>query len=124
MSWPPWDEFLTSPGAGGLGALVAAIIIGWVTLRSSIHRRLDAAETAAQKDAQAAQIRSHQEQERWWGRFTWLVELPATSLPFEGRLAMIAELKAQADLMEASDLVAIVDAYIRHLDTAARNEGQ
>lgn len=59
-----WYDFLTGPALGGIGALLAAIVIGGVTLLVSKHRRVDAA-----NDRAAEHLRTRREE--WFRRLQW-----------------------------------------------------
>jgi hypothetical protein len=102
VSW--FSDFIVTPGAGGLGAVVAALIVGSSAVVVSRHRHQEAGDALAntvQKEAL----------ERWWDRFVWLVGVGAESLPIEGRVAFLAALLQDAKDLAASELVTAAQGY-------------
>lgn len=59
-----WYDFFTGPALGGLGALMAALLLAVVTLRTSRDRRNDAT-----KDRDAERERTRREE--WFRRLQW-----------------------------------------------------
>ena len=82
------DQFLLSPGAGGAGALLAALVIGASAVWVSRHRR-----TEANKALEATN--RHAALDRWWSQYTWLVSVDADLIPIEGRAALLQQVLAR-----------------------------
>lgn len=99
-----WDQFVLSPGAGGAGALLAALVVGGSALWVSQHRRTEASNALAATVRQSAL-------DRWWTQYTWLVDVDADVIPIEGRTALLLQLRRDAQEIAAPELVAAADAY-------------
>ncbi|MTD16400.1 hypothetical protein GIS00_20905 [Nakamurella sp. YIM 132087] len=112
MPLPPLDDFLTSAGAGGLGAVIAGV--GVVTATMIGNR--------ARKSEGLAEVR-HNALERWWSRFTWVVEAKQDDLPLHLRTTIVGQLllQAQTELM-SSELEAAALAYSSHLRSTLRSQ--
>ncbi len=119
MSW--FSDFVVTPGAGGLGAVVAAVIVGASAVIVSRHRHREAT-------AELANTKWQQALERWWNRYVWLVSIGPESLPIEGRLEFLAKLRADARALAAAELVTAAEGYgvilDRLLAAARESEGQ
>ena len=99
-----WEQFILSPGAGGAGALLAALVIGGSAVAVSLHRRTEASNALAETKRQAAL-------ERWWTQYTWLVSVTADAMPIEGRAAFLLQLRSDAVNLNADELIAAADGY-------------
>ena len=104
-------DFITSPGAAGVGALLAAIVAGGAGLLVSRHRRQEANKELAADEAKLRADQLAGRLERWWDRFTWLVSVDATTLPIERRTKIVAQLLAAARDLDDQDLVNAVEQY-------------
>lgn len=124
MQWPAWDVFITSPGAGGMGALVAALVVGGSALWVSRHRqraeRLTIVEMRARRRADMRAVsrsqtatERHNAQERWWERFVWLVN--ATNLTVDARIGLLERMSDEALELGASGLVRVAKAWTEDL---------
>jgi hypothetical protein len=102
VSW--FSDFIVTPGAGGVGAVIAASFIGGSALLVSRHRRRDADNDRRSSDRKVAV-------EQWWTRYTWLVSANSQDLPITGRAEMVAHLIQTAKDLNAPELVTAGEVY-------------
>lgn len=115
---PSFWEFVTSPGAGGLAALLAATLGLTGVLLVSRHRRRDAA------DDRVAEARTEAIAE-WWRRFEWLTGPVGQLLPPLSRSTVATEMRGQARRLDDPVLLTAIEVYRGELtreiaDTLAR----
>lgn len=101
---PSFWEFVTSPGAGGLAALLAATLGLIGVLLVSRHRRRDAA------DDRVSEARTEAIAE-WWRRFEWLTGPVAQLLPPLSRSNVAAEMRKEAIRLDDPVLMAAAEVY-------------
>lgn len=115
------SQFVVSPGAGGLGAVIAALAVGGSALLVSRHRRREA-------DREHTLEARKNALDHWWTRYVWLISTEGEHLPIEGRIQIVGHLTAEARLMNAEDLITSAEVYARVLERwlveARRNAGQ
>ncbi len=99
-----FGEFLQSPGFGGIGAILAAILVAVSALMVSQQRRAEA-------DRVAADLARENSLERWWTQYSWLVSTEADRLPFEGRVEILVRLLRTAERLDAAELIGAARVY-------------
>lgn len=110
---PSWWEFITSPGAGGVAALVAAIIAFTGIL---IKNAADKAEGARDRAQDASLAKDAEDARRWWelAGWTWTNRI---DLGTTGVLEMLSVLEEQAHTAEQRTILA-------GIVTGLRDEGK
>lgn len=90
-------DFWTSPGLGGVGAVLAAVVAGSIAWISSSRQR--------------ATDTRHRRIEQWWDRYTWLVSTDGVVLEPKGRSAVASSLHRTAVELKDIDLQQAIKAY-------------
>lgn len=90
-------DFWTSPGLGGVGAVLAAVVAGSIAWISSSRQR--------------ATDTRHRRIEQWWDRYTWLVSTDGVVLETKGRSAVASSLHRTAVELKDTDLQQAITAY-------------
>src|SRR5689334_17565244 len=85
--------FVYSPGFGGLMAVAAAVI------------------AALGVTATLGQRSRGEQRERWWSRFSWLVDRAGTQLDLELVIALLDQLTDTARRLRDPDLIAFAENY-------------
>ncbi len=117
LSW--LDGFVHSSGAGGLGALLAALI-AWSAARAGLRQRATSASDESRRHAEDAR------HEKWWSRLQWALDRYASSDPRERHIgeAYLFELinSRFADAEEATMIEAIIERSRDHPPVATLSD--
>lgn len=125
MTWPPWDQFVTSPGAGGLGALVAAMLVFISAMLVSRHRHQEALEERSLDQRKLDLEQLERDRQRWWDQYKWLVTTGSEWISIMDRMAILNKLHSWSLELDAPELTELATAYrttLRHwIDEAISN---
>lgn len=134
-------SFWTSPGAGGLGAVLAAVLLGLVALYNSHVQKQAAAnalkqlqeehdkqvEAAKSTLSEAAESRvsqeRHQALERWWTQYIWLTKEGA-GLDLETRFRVAVALTNEAERRKSKQLVELAQSYTIGIRVSILQQGR